>query len=80
MNVQGEGDCDRDDQCDSGLICVPERWMVSMRRLQNSISIILLLLWAMILFSFYYYELRSHFPSNIKSYDLILHNLQLYEL
>ena len=22
---QGEGDCDRDDQCDTGLICVPER-------------------------------------------------------
>ena len=25
MNTQGEGDCDRDDQCNSGLICVPER-------------------------------------------------------
>ena len=22
---KGEGDCDRDDQCNSGLICVPER-------------------------------------------------------
>ena len=23
--IQGEGDCDRDDQCSSGLICVPNR-------------------------------------------------------
>ena len=27
MNIQGEGDCDRNDQCNSGLICVPKRWL-----------------------------------------------------